>query len=414
MAQFSELQTEVKRRALRNQSGSEYTTAIKTAINAGLARIAREALWRVLRREATVTTVLGLDSGVETASVTNGSASVTLGGDTIITDNGVNAGRKITFSGSNKTYKIKLITEVIGSTFITLDTVYDSDTSSTVTYTILPQEEYNLPIQASHRMFMWHNEFGYPQKMQYITDQQFRSLGIDDETEDIPTHYRMWGENMVINQPNALQVVSVVSSDSSDTSISITVFGDVGGYPDSETILTNASDGTTVATGSKSFSNIDRVTKNESTVGRITASTDSQLTTLAVLPAGNATSGIMYSKIQIWPLPNSIFPINVQFYKDPYKLVNDKDIHEMGEEFDEAIILIATAKLKYETNQKEGDRFVSLWTDEIKSLKRTNVDKPDFLRTLKRAREEDGRDPLLHSNLSYRQLGGNYGPRTRR
>ena len=124
--------------------------------------------------------------------------------------------------------------------------------------------------------------------------------------------------------------------------------------------------GTTQALGSKSFTSIERVVKSGSTVGRVTVTTNSANNTVAVLPVGDTTGGILYKKIQLFPLPNEIIPINVQYYKDPYRLVNDEDIHELGQEFDEAIILLATSKMKYENNQTEGDKFYALYQDEIR------------------------------------------------
>lgn len=413
MAKFSELQDEVKRRATRNQGGSQFNTAVNVAINASLLRTAREAAWRVLRREATFETELGVTTTTDQTTVTNASKTFTVSSETLITTNGVEKGRIFSCSGSNLTYRIESISESGGDTTITSDIAYDGTSSSSEEITILPREEYNLPIQASHRMFLWHNDYGYPYRMHYTTEQEFRSMGLDDTTEATPTHYRMWGEDMVQEQPASASVLSIASSSSDDTSKSITVFGTVSGFPDYETITTNSSNGTTSVSGSKSFSSVERVVRGAATVGRISVTANSGLVTVATLPVGNTTSGIMYRKVRLYPLPDRVFPIHCLFYKEPYKLVNDDDVHEMGDQFDEAIILLATAKLQYENGKEEGDRFVSLWKDEVTSLRRTNVDKMDHFRTLRRPRQSVGRDPMIHPALSFRQLGGNYGPSRR-
>jgi len=406
---YSDLKSEVKRRAIRDQSGTQYDATIGNLVNSSIFRMGREALWRVLRRMGKLTTVTSYTTGTGAASVTNGSASFSVTGATFLTD-GIKIGRRIAFGTDSRVYEIATLTS---ETAGTLTRVYDGTTSTTTSYEVYPQEEYNLPIQCSHRMFMWHDQFGYPFKMEYFTDQEFRESGVDDTRKGTPVAYRMWGEDMVLAQPASASVMTISSSSSSDVSKSITVFGTVSGYPDYEVITTNASNGTTTTAGSKSFTSIERIVKDSSTVGRITVTANSAAVTVAVLPVGDTTAGILYKKAQLWPLPDDVFDIKVQFYKDPYRLVNDGDVHEFGQEFDEAIILLTVAKLKYQDNQKEGDRFIALYQDEIKSLKRTNVDKIDHFKTLKRP-NQGKKLSLLQRNVTYAQLGGNYGPITYR
>lgn len=405
---FKDLQDEVKRRAIRDQGGTQYNVTVANLINSSLFRIGREALFRQLRRTDRITTVTSYTTGTGAVSVTNGSKAFSVTGATFITD-GIKIGRRINFGTSSNTFVIATIT---GEDSGTLTENYDGTTSTSTSYEILPQEEYNLPIQASHRMFLWHNDYGYPYQMEYVTDQSFRSAGIDDNTKGTPVLYRMWGEDMVIEQPYASSAMSMASTSASDTSFTVTIFGKVSGYPDYETLNIN---GTTTVNGSKTFDagSIERIVKSGSSVGRVTITANSGNTTVAVLPVGDTTGGILYRKIQIWPLPDSVFDINVQYYKDPYRLVNDSDIHELGQEFDEAIILLSVAKIKYQDNQKEGDRFFSLYQDELKSLKRVNVDKIDHFEKLQKPNQSRSKD-LLHRNVSYAQLGGNYGPIFRR
>ena len=94
-------------------------------------------------------------------------------------------------------------------------------------------------------------------------------------------------------------------------------------------------------------------------------------------------------------------------------LVDDEDIHEMGQDFDEAIILLSVAKIKYEQDQKEGDRFMGMYKDEIRNLRKVNIDKIDWFPTLQKPYESRGSDFMVHSNLLYRQVGSNYGPSSR-
>lgn len=377
---FSDLKAEVKRRATKNQGGTQFDTGIANAINTSMWRVAREAKWRVMRRTATFNTVTTYTTGTGAATVTLNSRNFTVTGATFLTDD-VRIGRYIKFQGSARYFKIATIT---GETTGTLDRVFDGTTTTTAAYSILPQEEYVLPIQVDHRCFFWHTQYGRPLPLGYMPAQEFYGRGILDILTNIPSSYRMWGVDCVLEQLKAASVITISSSSSSDTSIAVTVFGIVAGYPDYEIITTNGSNGTTTVAGTKSFTSVERIVKNQNTIGRITATANTANVTVGVLPVGNTTTGPQYSKIQLYPLPNAVFPINVFYYKQPYQLINDGDVPELGEDFSEAIILLATAKLKAEQNQSEDADYFKFYTDEIASLKTTNIDKIDWAQELQR------------------------------
>lgn len=408
MFTFKQLQDEIKRSAVKNQGGTNFDTAVKNVINRSIFRLSMEGLWRCLRRKTTISTVASYSEGSGAGEFTEDSANITVTGATFLTD-GVKIGRRIKLSGSARYYTILSIT---GETTLVMDRPYDGTTTTTGTYEILGQEEYNLPIQSNHRIFLWHEEYGYPYQMSYLPTQEFYSQFNNNTNTGTPEIYRMWSEDMVLSQIKSAGVVTIASSSTADTSKSITVFGTVSGYPDYEIISTNASNGTTAVNGTKSFSSIDRITKGSSTTGRITITSDSATNTVAVIPAGDTTAGAKYSKIQLYPLPTTVFPINVFYYKEPYRLVNDGDIHEFGQEFDQAIIFLATAIMRYEDSQEEGDKWIALYKDELKQLKKNNIDKIDWLPRLMKPETGWFGGTMAHKHLSYAQLGGYYGPRS--
>lgn len=399
MMLYSDLIADVKRRATRDQSGTTFDTPVKTIINTSLYRLAREAKWRVLRRESSFDTVTSYTTGSGAVTVNEDSASVSVTGATFLTDN-VQIGRFVDLGGSNKIYIIKTITS---ETTFTVDSVYDGDDSTTQTYEILPQQIYNVPIQASHRIFLWHREYGSPYQLEFKTDQQFYDEGYDDTSVGTPEIYRMWGTDMVINQLKAASIIKANSSSASDTTQKVTIFGNVSGYPDFEQISLT---GTAAASGSKSFTVIERAVRDAATTGRVTLTNSAANTTIAVIPIGDTTAGIMYRKISLYPLPDSVFPMQVYYYKDPYYLVNDYDVHELGGDFDEALILLSVAKIKYETSQEQGDKWFGMYKDEIANLRKTNVDKFDYFAKLSKPRESRGRsNEMIHPQLSRRQFG---------
>ncbi len=379
---FLDLQSEVARRATKNQGGTQFTIGIKNTINTSMWRVAREARWRSMRRTATFNTVTTYTTGTGACAINNGSKNVTVTGATFLTDD-IRIGRYIKITGSAKFFKILTITS---ETQLTIDQNWDGTSTTTAAYSIMPQEEYVLPIQIGHSAFFWHRQYGRPYQMIYNPAQEFYTSGALDIMTNIPVNYRMWGMDSTLEQLKSPSVITLSSSSSTDTSIAVTIFGTVSGYPDYEIINTNGSNGTTSVAGSKTFSSVERITKNANTTGRITCTANSANVTVGVLPVGNTTTGPNYAKIQLYPLPNTVFPINCFYYKLPYQLVNDGDISELGEEFSEAIILLATAKLKAEQNQSEDADYFRFYTDEIESLKKVNVDKIDWAMELKRPR----------------------------
>jgi hypothetical protein len=399
---YIELQNEVKRRATRDQGGTQFDTAVKNAINTSLFRLSRECPWLQMRRKHTIATVGTYTTGTLTG--TSGSNVFTGVGTDFITAS-ISPGRRCKIGSSTQRY---VITEVNNLGQFKTNLNFDSTTASGLSYTIYGQEEYNAPEQLGRIGLMWHERLGFPYQMEYTTDLEFYSASSPIENQYIPIYYRMWGDNWVIQQPLEPSVITVYSSSAADTSQSITIFGDVAGHPDSEVISLS---GVTLISGTKIFQNVERVAKSDSTEGRISVTANTGNALVATLPTGLTTSGVHYRKIQVWPLPSDVFNINVQYYKEPYRLVNDGDIHELGMEFDEAIILLACAKIKYQENQKEANNFFSLYKDELAVLRRYNMDRNlDWRPILKRPSQRRGRRGFLNKNVVWDQLGGNYGP----
>ncbi len=517
---FSDLQSEVARRAVLNQSGSNYTAAIQNAINLSMWRIARDAKWRTLRRKATFNTISTYANGTASgttitdnyiyddngnivyddsgnpliastsggnipwptnagpATCTYASNVFSVTGATFISD-GIRIGRYIKFDNSVIYFRIASITS---ETSGTLDQVFDGTSSTSLGYAIMPQEEYVLPIQIGHSAFFWHRKYGMPKVMQYVPAFDFYKAGVLDILTNIPVAYRMWGVDAAIQQPLSASTLTYVSSSVTDNPITVTVFGTVNGLPDYETVTVT---GTSAVTGTKQFTYVERVVKNQNTIGVITVSSNPQTNayyftvsgitnvpaigdtysnngttytltyinvsgksgsstgkftgtgtgapsasgiltkvssatgdttisfsastvqnvTISQLPVGMTTTGPQYTKVQVYPLPNYVFPIYVNYYKLPYQLVNATDVPELGEDFSEAIILLSVAKLKAEQNlTQDAANFMNLFNDEIKSLKQTNLDKIDFKAILKLP-GEDSNDQYT-GGLRFSQIGG--------
>ena len=405
MLTFKDMQDEVKRRATRNQGGTYFDSTIKITINSSLFRLAREAKWRCLRRTAYFPVTTSYTSGTNLVTVTNSSTTISVTGCDLWADK-IEVGRRVKFAGDGNFYQIRAI-NTSGS--FSIDLPFRGASAVNTTYEILPQVEYSLPMQIDHRAFLWHEDFGYPYRMFYVPDQTFYDTRVILNQKYTPTHYRMWGENFVKTQVPTATPLSIVSSNSGDTTSKIMIFGEVDCIPNYEEISLN---GTTPVLTTSSFSSVERVSRSATTIGKITVTSSRGNYNIVTIPAGNTTAGVKYCKVQLFAMPTRVFNMNVHYYKDPFALVNDNDIHELGQEFDEAILLLSVAKIKYQENQTEGDKWFALFTDEVNNLKKNNVDKIDWLPILKRP-SQDRTDPFVVKNLLYRQIGPTYGPQSR-
>lgn len=408
---FQDLTQEVLRRGTRDQSGTQYTVAAANLVNTSLWSVARYARWKQLRRELTFNTVAPYQDTTKLANVINGSTSVTLPNANLYT-NDVAIGRYITLPGSAKYYRIA---QVNSATTLTLDQAFDGATGNNLTsYGILPQEYYTLPAQIGHEAFFWHRAYGYPLMLTYVPTQDFYMSGVLDVLVNVPLGYRMWGCDASLEQPKQPGIMTATSPVSTDNGIAISWFGTVNGYPDYESLsLVSTGTGPATVIGSKNFSRIDRVTINSVNKGLIQLTSDSGNTIVGAIPVGGYTTGLNYTKVQLYPLPYIAFPINCLYYKEPMKLINSGDIHELGEQFDEAIILLATAKMKAEQNLlQDSQNFMAMFKDEMNTLRRTNVDKIDWYPKLQAPKGNYWN--AWTGGLRYAQVGGQgqFGPQS--
>ena len=415
---FSDKYAAVRRNVYREQAGSEFISESKRLINSARRMIAREARWRVLRSvlEPAFDTTADLTTG--TVSVTNASPTVTFSGVSLITQ-GIQPGQRFEVTQSGGSSKVFQIESVDSETQVTLTDDYDGTTASGSTYKIFGRERYTLPIYLSEIGFVWHEDRGTPTVLKQIDERAFFYNEFDRNTSDTPDYYYLIDPFGVERQPSAASALSIVSSsnasgDTSAAGVTVTVFGLVSGVPDQESMTLN---GTTRVDGTKSFTFIHRVVKNKSTTGRVTLS--DQLpsagsgSTLATLPQSLTHAEPLYERIGLNPMPSTVIPINIWGYRAPYTLVGDNDISELGLDFDELEIQLASALGCWaERQMAEGDKFFEVYRYNLNKLRARNTDRLDDLPVfLKRGDSLYGRQrsALLHPRLAYSKLGGYYG-----
>jgi len=207
------------------------------------------------------------------------------------------------------------------------------DTISTVEGT----GEYVLPFDFGTLGFFWHRILGYNYKLIKIPECAFVKGAFIGTTEGTPYWYRMFNTKNVLAQPSSPSKLTVVSSSDNDNTSSDIVFikGIVEGYPDYEQVQLQ---GTTPVTTSKTFSSVLEIVKAQDTDGRITVTAGDDI--IGVLPAGFGSQALRRKWVKFYYIPDTTGEtIYVYYYKRFLKMVNDYDVHPLGDDFDEAIIL---------------------------------------------------------------------------
>lgn len=127
-----------------------------------------------------------------------------------------------------------------------------------------------------------------------------------------PSYARLFEVVGVDTQPSSASIITLVSSDGTDTTQKVLVKGLVGGYLDYEQVSLN---GTTSAVTSKSFSAVYALTKSDTTAGYVTATSNAGVVTNGVLAPQDKT--LRLRKIRLYPIPSSTLTITVKGYGVP-------------------------------------------------------------------------------------------------
>lgn len=146
-----------------------------------------------------------------------------------------------------------------------------------------------------------------------------------------PYYFSIDGISWVYTQPSSASAITVVSSSASDTSQKVRLSGLVNSIEDTELLSLN---GTTEVTGTKSFSRLDQVAKDETTTGNITVKAGA--TTLVTIPSFKLAK--QYQTITLWTKPSSALNYIVRGYRRPRPMVNIQDYPDYPEMFHELVL----------------------------------------------------------------------------
>jgi len=329
---------------------------LKHYINRAIEDIFREFPY-MLYKEDYLQTVADYATGTVTA--TNGAASVA-GSGTVFTSAMV--GRKIRIDDNSRYYKIGAY--VAGSQ-VTLDEDYEESTVSGVDFRIY-QDEYDLPSDFKAMISLAHAGIQLVQMDEWTFSNKAPS--VETTTPDEPLLYRVIGTKADVYTPSTACTLKVVSTYASDTQ-TVTVYGTVGGYDDSEAIVLT---GTVSVASTKTFSEVFYAKISDTVTGRVDLK-ESGDTLIGSCSPGDRVIDVLGKErvLRVYPIPADVYPLYVKYYANIPELENYSDyVVNLPKEFDTMIIDRAYIEGLYE---EEDDRAVLMeqrWTAQLQKIKR--------------------------------------------
>jgi|1_EtaG_2_1085319.scaffolds.fasta_scaffold00841_10 hypothetical protein len=164
---------------------------------------------------------------------------------------------------------------------------------------------------------------------------------VDPSREDSgsPFLYSVFGYEWVTGQPTSASVITVVSNSGSDTTQKVRINGLVNGVEDTELLTLN---GLTDVNGTKSFTEVFTIAKDETTVGMVTVTSNAAAVTIAQL--GHAELAGPRQGVHLFPVPDSALTLRVRGIRRPREMLNTEDYPDFPETFHELVLIGAAVR----------------------------------------------------------------------
>ena len=209
------------------------------------------------------------------------------------------------------------------------------------------QEDYQLARDVDEIGFF--RQTTSPIKLVFVPDELFYKWIPNPTATGNPRFYRLWEEFGVSTQLTADDTIDVVSSSTSDNQTVIVRGNDADGLDVTESFTLN---GTTIQTGSTTFSEILQVSKSDDTAGTITVTENSGSTTIVLLSPEERSP--RFKRVSFYPIPSSSITVSYEYYTQFRHLVNDTDVPDFDSKWHWLVRTGALSKV-YQYQNKELD-----------------------------------------------------------
>lgn len=199
--------------------------------------------------------------------------------------------------------------------------------------------EYLLALDFGRMNSMWHKEDSVVSDIPKLTKKYFKGNDLSTTLTGTAQKFYINRQSGVTGTISSASVVTLQSTESSDTNIDIRIYGMVNGLPTYETVTTHSSNGTTASSGSKSFSEIYYVTKSKTSSGEITVSVVPD--EIVVIPSGFLTTNMRYTYIKLYPIPDADITVYYNYKRKQFDISDNNDSHILSDAHDNAILKLA-------------------------------------------------------------------------
>lgn len=158
-----------------------------------------------------------------------------------------------------------------------------------------------------------------------------------NEDSGTPVSYYVEGISYVKGQPTAASAVTVVSTDAADNTQQVIIRGTVSGVDQYETLVL---DGTTPVVGTKLFTEVFSIRKDQDTDGVVTATAG--VVTLAIL--GPSEAQREYQKIGFYPIPAQADTVILRGISKPRAMIHNTDAPDFPETYHELVLIGAEVR----------------------------------------------------------------------
>jgi hypothetical protein len=180
-------------------------------------------------------------------------------------------------------------------------------------------------------------ETSSPQHIGYMSEQEFRMREPGPTATGVPYLYRLKGFSPVQNQPSSASAIAISSSSASDTAVDVNIQG-----LDSSNVFTvekKTLTGTTPVSTTTTFTKILGVSKDASSVGKVTLTSNSGGVTNLVLAAYDRAAS--HPIVDFFTIPSSTLTIYYDFTLKLPNIYGDDDISLLPEQYHDAPELYA-------------------------------------------------------------------------
>lgn len=246
--------------------------------------------------------------------------------------------------------------------------------------TTTSQEDYQLPRDVDKIGLVRQTET--PIKLRFVPDHLFYKWIPNPTEEGNPKFYRLWEEYGVETQLDADDTIDAVSSSTADSGagFKVTISGlDANGVFQTEVLTLN---GTTVVTGSTTFSKIIQVSKSAATTGDITITENSGGTTVVIMKPWERSP--RFKRISFYVIPSGAISIYIEYYTRLKELVNGSDVPNLDVKWHWIIREGTLAKI-YQYQNKEQSLLVAegKYQEGLRRMKKEDLINVDYVPYLK-------------------------------